>query len=500
MQFGIGMDGDSNATIAAANEPVIRLFVVPLIPAGTPQSTIEPAPANAPLLGSWQVCTPDTLIEDGSWKGFSAVAYYFGQNINKFTKQPVGLISTNWGGTVAQAWTSIEGLKSSPLLATYATTALTYQKNVDKDEQTYQTVTLPAWQAAYDKLRADVDAPYQASLKDWRDQVKEAQAGGKPFPPMPIAKAAPRRPGDPTMSPNVPTVLYNGMIAPIVPYGIKGVIWYQGESNASAAVQYGTLFPAMITDWRNHWGEGNFPFLFVQLANFLARMPDPTDTWWPALRESQRMALALPNTGMATTIDIGNGKNIHPSDKWDVAMRLALAGEHVAYGANNVYSGPMYKSMSVEGPKVHLVFDNIGAGLVIGKQPDHYKPTGDEPYSSTVLQGFSIAGDDNKFYWADAAIDGAGVIVSSASVPKPVSVRYAWADNPAANLYNKEGLPASPFRTDSLPIGENLPLPARVAPTAAAPSVGQTATAPATPGKPKATPVPGSPEAPIIIP
>jgi sialate O-acetylesterase len=227
------------------------------------------------------------------------------------------------------------------------------------------------------------------------------------------------------------------MIAPLIPYGIGGAIWYQGESNASRAYQYRKLFGRMIQNWRKDWGQGKFPFLFVQLANFRAVNPQPSESDWAELREAQLMTLALPNSGMAVIIDIGDANDIHPKNKQDVGKRLALWALAKSYGKELVYSGPIYKSMKIEGEKIILRFDHVGGGLVAGP---------DEP-----LKGFAIAGADRKFVWAEAKIDGDSVVVSSDEVSTPVAVRYAWADNPVCNLYNEEGLPASPFRTDDWP-------------------------------------------------
>ncbi len=227
------------------------------------------------------------------------------------------------------------------------------------------------------------------------------------------------------------------MIAPLIPYGISGAIWYQGESNASRAYQYRKLFGRMIQNWRKDWGQSKFPFLFVQLANFMAVKPEPSESDWAELREAQLMTLALPNTGMAVIIDIGDANDIHPKNKQDVGKRLALWALARTYGKELVYSGPIYKSMEIEGEKIILHFDHVGGGLVA-------RPN--EP-----LKGFAIAGAERKFVWADAKIDGDSVVVSSSEVSEPVAVRYAWADNPVCNLYNKEGLPASPFRTDDWP-------------------------------------------------
>ncbi len=238
------------------------------------------------------------------------------------------------------------------------------------------------------------------------------------------------------ISPNIyPTLLFNAMINPLIPYAMKGVIWYQGEANAGDAYNYRTYFPAMIKDWRDHWGQGQFPFLFVQLANFMKPSPVPSESSWAELREAQFMALDLPNTGMAVTIDVGEENSIHPINKQDVGYRLALAARNIAYDENIVYAGPLYKQMEKEGDKIRIYFDNADVGLVaIGGK----------------LNEFSIAGPDKIFKWADAVIDGNTVQVSNPDIDNPVAVRYGWADNPVdANLYNCKGLPASPFRTDN---------------------------------------------------
>jgi sialate O-acetylesterase len=271
---------------------------------------------------------------------------------------------------------------------------------------------------------------YEQKIVEWKEAVEKAKAEGE---------KTPRRPGAPRgpEHPHSPAGLYNAMIAPLIPYGIGGAIWYQGESNASRAYQYRKLFPAMIKNWRNDWGQGKFPFLFVQLANFMAIDPEPADSMWAELREAQSMTLDLPNTGMAVIIDIGEANDIHPKNKQDVGKRLALWALARSYGKKLVYSGPIYKSTKIKGDKVVLYFDHVGGGLIA---------TGDGP-----LKGFAIAGADRKFVWADAKIDGDNIVVSSGEVSAPVAVRYAWADNPVCNLYNEEGLPASPFRTDNWP-------------------------------------------------
>ena len=248
-------------------------------------------------------------------------------------------------------------------------------------------------------------------------------------------KDLPPRPYPPESYYAIPSVLYNAMIAPLVPYAIRGVIWYQGESNAARAVQYGKLFPGMITDWRNKWNQGNFPFLFVQLANFGARSPEPVNHDWAELREAQTEALDLPKTAMAVAIDIGEAEDIHPRNKQEVGYRLGLAARAVAYDEDIVYSGPMYRegSMKIENGKIRVFFDHVDGGLV---------------KKGAELKGFAIAGKNRDFVWAKAKIEDDGVIVWSDEVPEPEAVRYAWGANPECNLYNLAGLPASPFRTD----------------------------------------------------
>lgn len=260
----------------------------------------------------------------------------------------------------------------------------------------------------------------------WKFKIEFARDASK-LPPRP----------QPPINNWTPTALFNAMVAPLIPYAIRGVIWYQGESNVGRAYQYRKLFPALINSWRKAWGQGDFPFLFVQLANFLERKPEPTESAWAELREAQLLTLkTVPKTGMAVAIDIGEANDIHPRNKQDVGKRLALAALAIAYGQKIVYSGPIYRSMRIEGNKIRLFFDHVGSGLVA---------------KGGELKGFAIAGEDRKFVWAKAKIEGNTVVVWSEQVPKPVAVRYGWADNPDCNLYNKEGLPASPFRTDDWP-------------------------------------------------
>ncbi len=417
MAFQVRAAYNAQKDIASANFPKIRLFTVNRAVAQTPMDDCK---------GSWAHCTPQTV------PGFSAVGFFFGREVHKRLGIPIGLIHTSWGGTPAEAWTERSFLEAHaetlPILARWKRVVERYSEEVKRHE---------------------------ARMAAWREAVKKAKAEGK-RPPRP-----PRRPVGPN-HPHYPSGLYNAMIAPLVPFGIKGAIWYQGESNASRAYQYRVLFPAMIQSWRKAWGQGDFPFLFVQLANFKAVDVQPRDDAWPELREAQTMTLSLPNTGMAVIIDIGEGRDIHPKNKQTVGYRLALAGLRVAYGQNIVHSGPLYESMSVEGNKVRIKFKNVGGGLVALPFKDPVTPHGPSlakrfgrdikglrPQSEVL--GFAIAGADKKFVWAKAKIEGDRIVVWSEKVAKPVAVRYAWENNPICNLYNKEELPASPFRTDDWP-------------------------------------------------
>jgi sialate O-acetylesterase len=280
--------------------------------------------------------------------------------------------------------------------------------------------------AVYPKAKKE----YDEKLAQWKKDAEKAKAEGTKVPPRPSEPLGPE-------SPWAPAGLYNAMIATLTPYTIRGAIWYQGESNAGRAYQYRELFPAMIKSWWKAWPQGEFPFLYVQLANYMQAKDEPGNSTWAELREAQLMTLDLPNTGMAVIIDIGEADNIHPKNKQDVGKRLALWALARTYDKKVVYSGPLYKSMDTKDNKIVLHFDYVGGGLVA-------KDGG-------PLKGFAIAGQDQRFVWADARIEGDTVVVSSDKVAEPIAVRYAWADNPVCSLYNKAGLPASPFRTDFWP-------------------------------------------------
>lgn len=381
MEFPMTELNNAEAEIAAARNPKIRFFLVKHRPSDYPRSDVEAK--------TWALCTPESAAES------SAVAYYFARDLQQRLNVPIGLLESFWGGTPAESWTSLHTLSSdASLMPVFASRS----KTVDAEE----TVGLRLEQAE----------------RDYQKAVEQTKADGKP-------EAG--RPWHPDFNAWAPSALFNGMIAPLTNFPIRGVIWYQGEANSGErAPLYAHLFQSMITDWRRAWNEGDFPFLFVQIANWTTE----PDGRWPEVRDAQRRALALRNTGMAVTIDIGDAVDIHPKNKLDVGLRLARAARAISFGEKVEWSGPLYRALTREDHALRVWFDHA-AGLTARGGP---------------LVGFEVAGADGKYVTADAKIDGATVIVSSTSVPEPVSVRYAWAANPACNLDNKEGLPASPFR------------------------------------------------------
>jgi len=384
---GSAVINHADEEIAQANHPNIRLFVVKKKASDYPLNDFADE-------ASWSVCSPETV------RKFSAVAYFFGRNLSESEHVPIGLIDSTWGGTPAAAWVSLEGLASDPaLMPVFA----------DRARMTAAQADIPALLAA---------------------EKREDEAARKAGTPLPVHAWHP----DPASW--GPAALFNAMVAPVVPFGIKGAIWYQGESDTTATLApiYEKTFTGLIRDWRGQWQQGNFPFLFVQIANYKGGAVP----YWPVVREAQRRTLSLTGTGMAVAIEIGDPNNIHPSDKQTVGARLAAAARAIAYGEKVEYSGPSFRQTSVEADGLRVWLEHAG-GLAAKDGPP---------------QGFEIAGMDHHFVAAAARIDGQAIVMSNPQVPNPEFVRYGWANAPTLNLYNSAGLPASPFTSE-----EENPLP-----------------------------------------
>ncbi len=378
MQWSVNAANDPDLEKLAARFPKIRMINFPNV--GT-QETVWTHPGV-----NWKVCNPQNV------GNFSAVGYYFARQLYQTLDVPIGMVNNAWGGSHCEAWIN------RGLLA--------------KDEK-YKPM-LDLWAAdeeAFSKMNDNKD------LNDAQRKQLEGKMRGN------------RRPSN----------IYNGVLKSHLGYGIRGAIWYQGESNADRAYMYRDLFPLMISSWREEWKQGDFPFYWVQLADFRAESPDPQESDWAELREAQTMTMAkLPNTGEAVIIDIGEGKDIHPKNKVDVGRRLARWALAKQYGVDIPYHSPQYRSMEKVDKKIILSFD--------------YADKGWSPFDVATPKGFAIAGEDKKFVWAQAKIlDDKRVEVFSPDVPNPVAVRYGWADNPVCNMFSVSGLPLTPFRTDDWP-------------------------------------------------
>lgn len=528
MEMGISQVKDASKEIQTANLPQLRTFMVSRAVGYEPAKTVN---------GEWRVCTPQNIVRDG-WGGFSGVGYFFGRKLQRDLGVPIGMVSTSWGGTAAEAWASRESIAShgdfdddlalvdklkaqgGEPLGTYLEIWMRendaviqggknpYESGIDSSA--WKPVQVPngfddlfgkgknglAWFKKEFELpdplpagRAELklgsmrifdwawvngqslgftgwagDRNYwmwPGSVKPGRNELTirlmnvDGQGGflssaeqiyvqlgdGSKIPLAGEWKAAIGKEIEPTtpkpqnynVNPTVPSVLYNGMLAPIAPLAIRGAIWYQGETNDGRGYQYRTLLPAMVGSWRKAFRQGDFPFYIVSLANFGPLQQSPGEDTWAEVREAQFLASrSLRNAGLAVTIDVGEANDIHPRDKQTVGERLALNALAKDYGKNVEFSGPVYKSMRVRGNEAWLNFDH-GAGLTLREGN----------------AGFSVAGADRKWHWGVARVEKDSIVVSSDAVAKPVAVRYAWGKNPFAGLYNKAGLPAVPFRTDN---------------------------------------------------
>ncbi len=385
MQWSVNSANDSDLERAAAKHPKLRMINFPNIGV---QEPIWTHPNS-----QWQVASPETI---GNW---SAVGYFFARQLQRTLDVPVGMINNAWGGSACEAW-------------------------VNRDLLTKTATMRPMMERWILSEKAFADLSAKTDLNE--DQKKQ------------LAGLQNQMRGN-----SRPANIYNGVLSSHIGYGIRGAIWYQGESNAGRAYQYRDLFPLMIQNWRDEWGQGDFPFYWVQLADFLAEKPEPGDSSWAELREAQTMTMKrLKNTGEAVIIDIGEGKDIHPKNKVDVGRRLARWALAETYKVPGIAArSPLYKSMEKSGNKIVLTFDNVAPAA-----------NGWRPFDVNEPRGFAIAGDDKKFVWASAKILPDGRIeVWSDKVSEPASVRYGWADNPVVNMYSSAGLPLTPFRTDDWP-------------------------------------------------
>lgn len=386
MQWAVSNSGEADLEIVSAGEPSIRLITVPNKGSQEPLDDFK---------GKWAVCSPDSVA------GFSAVGYHFGRRLHQVLGVPVGLVNNAWGGSAAEAWVPREVLERHERYAPY----------------------LAASDAKAAAHTDEIQARNEARFKAWQEGGRKGKR-----PPWP---------NDPRYGQHRPANLYNGVLHPVLGYGIRGVIWYQGETNVGRAADYNHLFSLMIGTWREHWGQGDFPFFWVQLADFHKERDLPADSGWARLREAQTATLSLPNTGQAVIIDAGEGRDIHPRDKRVVGDRLARHALAKTYGVKIASESPRFASMEIKDGAARLAFDHVSNGGLYA-------------FDVAALKGFAVAGADRQFKWAEAKIQGRDkVVVSHPDIPEPVAVRYGWADNPVLNLYDRNGLPVTPFRTDS---------------------------------------------------
>ena len=396
MEWAVNNCWDGDLEAMAAKFPQIRLISVPIKGTQEPQYDFQ---------GEWAACSPQTV---GS---FSAVGFFYGRLLHEILGVPVGLIDNAWGGSAAEAWV---------------------RRDVLEQDARFKPLMERTLKTEANATDAAVLAKYEADLAAWKIKAEEDKKAGRTPSRIPNSPAG-------WLSGNArPGNIYNGSLLPTIGYGIKGAIWYQGESNAARAAEYTDLFPLMISNWRKDWAQGDFPFYWVQLADFQAEQPQPGDSTWAELRESQTKTMsAVPNGGQAVIIDLGEAADIHPRDKRDVAERLARWALVKDYGLKMVHRSPEFKSAAFTGGKAVLTIDLFGSEKL-------------RAHDTNELKGFAICGEDQKWKWAEAKFTGKDTIeVTGKDVPNPIAVRYAWSDNPICNLTSAEGLPVTPFRTDS---------------------------------------------------
>ncbi|MDO9374302.1 MAG: sialate O-acetylesterase [Ferruginibacter sp.] len=382
------------AEVASANYPLIRVFDVEFAPSEEILGQVK---------GKWESCSHETVGH------FSAAAYFFARELFQQYKVPIGLITTAYGASTAEAWVSKKTLEADPV---YTNLLQEYERK----KMIYDTSVIAR-------------SKYDADIQKWTKDAAVA-ASAKKDPPR-----SPRNP-DPKKDQHSPYVMYNGMVYPLIPYAIRGALWYQGESNIPSKNIYDKIMETLVTSWRQEWGQGPFPFIYVQLANY-GKKADSVPAQGGGtheVRQKQLKNLSIPNTAMVVAIDnADDAKDIHPKNKQQIGHRLALAARGLVYKEKIVYSGPLYKSMKKGNGSILLSFDHVDGGLVA---------------KDGSLKGFALAGKDKKFVWANAEIINETVRVSAPGITDPEAVRYAWGDNPPVNFYNKADLPAAPFRTD----------------------------------------------------
>lgn len=393
MQFALSQSYNGDIEALASNFPNLRLISVPQV--GTQELKTD-------FKGKWEAATPTTV------KDFSAVGFLYGRYLHEALNVPVGLIDNSWGGSAAEAWVRRETIEKEPQLAALMEATRTREAYLQSE-----------------KGQAD----HEAAMAKWKVAVEKAKAE---------KTTAPRAPNSPAqwLTGNArPGNIFAGVVHPTLGYGMKGVIWYQGESNASRAYEHATLFPFMIEQWRKEWAQGDFSFYWVQLADYMAEKPEPGESNWAELRETQTKTLRLPNTGQAVIIDVGEGRDIHPRNKQEVAARLVRWALAKDYGVKIAYRSPEYKSVDIGGGKAVVTIDCFGSTL--------------RAFDVAEAKGFAVCGEDKVWRWATGkVIPPNKVEVSSELVAAPIAVRYAWADNPVCNLQSSDGLPVTPFRTD----------------------------------------------------
>jgi sialate O-acetylesterase len=426
MGFTVAGDWKGDLEALASKHPNLRLFALPMV--GTQELKTD-------IDAKWELSNADTA------RPFSAVGFFFGRYLHEVLGVPVGLIDNAWGGSSAEAWVRRSTIESDPRFKD----TMERWKNTEK--------------AGYDPVKAKAD--YDAAMVKWKEKATAEKAAGKPV------SQAPRLQQNPLTGQHRPGNIFAGMMYPTLGYGIKGVIWYQGESNAGRAWEYRDLFPFMITEWRKEWKQGDFSFYWVQLADFKAYQDKPGDSDWAELREAQTLSQKLPNTGQCIITDLGEANDIHPKNKYDVAARLVRWALAKDYGIKIAYRSPEMKSHAIKDNKVTVTVDCFGSGLRTLDVAD--------------VKGFAICGEDKKWVWAQAKIVGNDKVeVWSDAVAAPKAVRFAWSDNPVHNLISKEGLPVTPFRTDDFEMITK-PKPPVVAPAPAKPAAVKPTAAPAKP-------------------